>query len=404
MRAFNENTFTEFTDKRSAQIKTEICSQSKEYILNVDEQQYLEYLKDKYWVEPLAVDFDTEKIHQPQKQLEKRESRRGDDYYEIEVYHCTVSYPFTGMPVIFRLKSNPWNWTSYEITVDERSMTVSFAFTLDRQDPELFRKNLLEARRAAFLNLDNANTNANTWNAGLPSLAENLFKTEKAAILEENAFFAAINLKVSGPAESSFSVPIIRKKLIPQPVVSKQQGVSNYPTVSDQQYEDLLKLLYDLGQGMERKPSLYKGKDENGIRDFFLSHLELRYEGVTATGETFNNIGRTDICLKYAPDGSNLFIAECKFWTGHKDFLATISQLLGYLTWRDSKVAVMMFVRNNDMSAVLNNIRVEVRNHSEYLRNVGQHGDSSLSYFFCLPQDRGKEIRLEVMAFHFHHK
>lgn len=117
-----------------------------------------------------------------------------------------------------------------------------------------------------------------------------------------------------------------------------------------------------------------------------MSHLELRYEGVTATGETFNNLGKTDVCLRYAPDGSNLFIAECKFWSGHSDFLTTIKQLLGYLTWRDSKVAVMMFVQPN------------------YLRNAGQHGESSFSFVFCLPQDRGKEIRLEAMAFHFHLK
>lgn len=403
MRAFNENSFNEFTEKRSGQIKTEIYSRPKEYIIGVDEQQYLEYLSDKYFVEPLSINFTDEGIHQPRKQRERRENRRGDDY-EIEIFYCTVSYFFTGMPVIFRLKSNPWNWSSYEIEVDDRKMTVSVSFTIDRQDPELFRKTLEQAKRDAFSNLENANNNVNSWNTGLPALVENLFRTQKVEILNENNFFAAINLKVTGPAESSFAVPVIRKKLIPQPTISKSQGVSNYPTVSEQQYEDLLKLLYDLGQGMERKPSLYKGKDENGIRDFFLSHLELRYEGVTATGETFNNIGKTDICLKYAPDGSNLFIAECKFWTGQKYFLATISQLLGYLTWRDSKVAVMMFVQNNDMTAVLHNIKTEISNHPEYLKSTGQHGESSLSYIFCLPQDRNKEIRLEIMAFHFHHQ
>ena len=64
---------------------------------------------------------------------------------------------------------------------------------------------------------------------------------------------------------------------------------------------------------MERKPSLYEGKDEEGLRDVFVAMLETRFEGITATGETFNHCGKTDILLKYAEDGTNLFIAECKF-------------------------------------------------------------------------------------------
>lgn len=85
-------------------------------------------------------------------------------------------------------------------------------------------------------------------------------------------------------------------------------------------YHDVLKVIYDSGKGMERKPKLYIGKDEEGLRDQFLYVLETRYVGITATGETFNSIGKADIILKYANDGSNLFVAECKFWHGGKGF------------------------------------------------------------------------------------
>lgn len=64
----------------------------------------------------------------------------------------------------------------------------------------------------------------------------------------------------------------------------------------------------------------------------------------SATGETFNKKGKTDILLRHA--GNNAFVGECKFWKGEKSFLSTIDQLLGYLTWRDSKTAVIMFVKN----------------------------------------------------------
>jgi hypothetical protein len=53
--------------------------------------------------------------------------------------------------------------------------------------------------------------------------------------------------------------------------------------------------------------------------------------------------GKTDILIRI--DGKNIFIAECKFWTGPKGFTETIDQLLGYLSWRDTKAAIVMFNR-----------------------------------------------------------
>ena len=75
---------------------------------------------------------------------------------------------------------------------------------------------------------------------------------------------------------------------------------------------------------MERKPSLYRGKEEEDLRDQFLLFLETRYAATTGTSETFNKAGKTDILLKYE-DGTNLFVAECKWWKGEREFHAAIN-------------------------------------------------------------------------------
>ena len=67
-------------------------------------------------------------------------------------------------------------------------------------------------------------------------------------------------------------------------------------------YESIVTEINQLGRSMERKPSLYLGKDEEGIRDVFVTMLETKFDGVTATGETFNYSGKTDILLKNADD------------------------------------------------------------------------------------------------------
>lgn len=161
-------------------------------------------------------------------------------------------------------------------------------------------------------------------------------------------------------------------------------------------------MIYDFGKSLEKKPGLYKGKDEEDLRDQILLFLETRYQGTTATGETFNRSGKTDILLKYAEDGSNLFIGECKYWHGASEFHAAISQLFErYLTWRDSKGALILFVKNKSFSNILGTIKEQAQKHSLFIRENGSYGESSFSYIYSLPQDREKEVLLEIIAFHF---
>ena len=167
-------------------------------------------------------------------------------------------------------------------------------------------------------------------------------------------------------------------------------------------YDDILKVIYDLGKSMEKKPSTYKDKDEEGIRDQFLLVLETRYDSTTATGETFNRGGKTDIILKYAKDSSNLFVAECKFWQGTSEFHKAISQLFDrYLTWRDSKTALILFVTNKDFTSVIDTIKKETPNHPYFLKSTGTRGETSFSFHFHLPQDKDKIVFLEIIAFHY---
>ena len=241
--------------------------------------------------------------------------------------------------------------------------------------------------------------------ASLPSLVESIFQQHKRKFLQENDFFAAINVKVNKDTTSIFTAPTITKKNIPQPIVDNRKEFASEPTMSMVMYDDILKVIYDLGKSMERKPSTYLGKDEESLRDQFLLILETRYEGTTATGETFNSGGKTDIILKYAKDGSNLFVAECKFWHGTVEFHNAISQLFDrYLTWRDSKTALMLFVTNKDFTNVIETVKAEAIKHPYYLKSVGERGETSFSFNFHLPHDRDKLVLLEIIVFHFHKK
>ena len=125
--------------------------------------------------------------------------------------------------------------------------------------------------------------------------------------------------------------------------------------------------------------------------------LEPNFEG-SATGETFNKNGKTDILLRY--ENSNVFVAELKFWHGKKAYLETITQLLCYLTWRDSKAAVVMFVPNKEFSTVLETIQEATAEHPNHLGFVKEVDEGWYQFRFHINDDPNREVHVAVQAFH----
>lgn len=399
-RSFSGKSFHDFQKEYAVQVHSEIESKGKEYVLSVDEDEYKKYLKDKYYLEPLKIIIDSEDILVPTKvKINRQDPYRGNTY-QIEAYECTIKYYFEGAPILFALKSNPWTMTSYEISVNSNDNTVSFSFMIDKQDPDLFNREKNEAYKSAFTNLSNLNAEVEKWNNSVNGIVDGAFQRIKQKLMSENSFFEAIKAKVDPNTKSVFTAPTIKKKIIPQPIALKKE-FSTQPTMSHEMYEDTLTVLYDYSRSMERKPSMYEGKDEESIRDLLISMLETRYVGTTATGETYNKNGKTDILLKYE-DGSNLFVGECKWWNGENEFNAAINQLFDrYLTWRDSKTALLFFVKNKEISAVCDKINEAAQKHLYFKRFVISKGEGRYSYIFHLPGDPENEVFLEIMAFHF---
>ena len=386
----------------TARIKSEIEGNTKEYILKVEEQEYIKYLIDKYTLEQLKIDFSSEYIPEPVTTKEWIKNRIYGGQYQAEVYSFTIYYNYSGSGVLFKVRPDEFRMSSRLITLNESEMKVSFTFKLDHKNPEIFNQTKNDYRDQAFMNLKNTNLVADSWNNSLIGIVTSSFKAHKDKFLRENDFFTAINVKVDKSTNGVFTAPTIKKKIIPQPSGLKTKEFSSSPSMANEMYDDILKIIYQLGKSMERKPSTYIDKDEEGLRDQILLFLETRYDSTTATGETFNRSGKTDIILKFAQDGTNLFVAECKFWHGSSEFLKAISQLFEkYLTWRDSKTALILFVKNKEFTNVLDLIRADIKTHPNFVSENGTRGETSFSYIFCLPQDKEKRVLLEVLAFHF---
>lgn len=187
--------------------------------------------------------------------------------------------------------------------------------------------------------------------------------------------------------------PIVQQEFIPRPASNAE---SKGLTTAIAEYDEILGIIRNMGRVMEQSPRAFEKMGEEDLRTHFLVQLNGQYGG-RATGETFNYQGKTDILIR--EEGKNIFVAECKFWGGERQFHETIDQLLSYLSWRDTKAAVLIFSRNQNFSEVLHKLEESAPLHTSFQRFVGKLDESSFQYVFHQPADKNREVILSVLAF-----
>ena len=109
-----------------------------------------------------------------------------------------------------------------------------------------------------------------------------------------------------------------------------------------------------------------------------------------------------DILIRH--NNKNLFIAECKFWKGEKGLIETINQLFGYLTWRDTKTAILIFNKNKNFTSVLEKIRSTLPTHDYHkrihsLKSQDLQLETIFSYVFHFPNDLERDVYITILTF-----
>jgi hypothetical protein len=193
-------------------------------------------------------------------------------------------------------------------------------------------------------------------------------------------------------APQTYVSPAVRRKVITSfPTTTYQPE----PTIAEAEYQNILRIIENMSFVMERNPRVFSVAPEETIRDHYLVQLNGQYEG-SATGETFNGNGKTDILVRDGND--NLFIAECKIWHGEKQFIEAVNQLLGYVTWRDTKTAIIIFNRNQATTPVVETIESVVSAHASYKRDLKKEGDTRLRAVFGKQGDPARDIIVTIIV------
>jgi thiol-disulfide isomerase/thioredoxin len=146
----------------------------------------------------------------------------------------------------------------------------------------------------------------------------------------------------------------------------------------------------------ERTPVTFAKLDEEELRNVILSNLNSRYE-IEAVGEAFCKRGKTDVYLRVQEGG--IFVAECKNWAGGKTINEAVSQILNYLTWRDSYGVVIVFSKRKGFSKVLEAAASHILQLPSYITGFKKIDESHFSGSFALPEDEHKLVELHFIIY-----
>ena len=198
----------------------------------------------------------------------------------------------------------------------------------------------------------------------------------------------------------SYAVPMSRKSVRPraQRPSGARAAFKPEPAMQEQDYQAALRVLRNQRNALERTPSVAAKLDEEEIRDILLVGLNAQFEG-DAGGELFNGAGKTDILIRV--EDRNIFIGECKVWSGPKTMDDALEQLFGYLVWRDTKAAILLFIRNKDVSAVIDKAIGKIKEHPNHKRSPAYDQADAGQYEFTMHADGDpeREIHLALIPF-----
>lgn len=383
------------------QMVAEIEKIDPDRLLNTSVDDLSIFFSDKHKIEVPVLDEENLVVDQREKQIDVSRdqnryiSDRSRPFY-ITGSDIEVEIPFTGEAEAFKIQPNPYTLSPPRASV--RGNLLTFSITGTNLEATQVREQIDRTIREVQSYLTNLRANVAGLNEQLQREARTAIESRRNKLLANRNTVASLGFKIKERqnAPKTYVPPEVRKKISLVMPPASSAPYKPEPTLGEKDYEHILDVMQGMTQVMELSPSAFHHVDEEALRSHFLVQLNGHYQG-QATGETFNYEGKTDILIR--SEGRNIFIGECKFWSGPKKLSETIDQLLGYSSWRDTKTAVVVFNRNRDFTKVLAAIPEAVRTHPQYKKDLPGSTESVFRYLFANRDDRNRELSLTVMAF-----
>ncbi|EJT6612796.1 TPA: hypothetical protein ACOTGN_000688 [Clostridium perfringens] len=389
MELFNRKDTFDFIKAQNLYIKNEIEKLTNDNICNSNLEDLEEYFYNKFEFDLIEVETDINYIpYDVQETKIPKDNKWFDNsycqtqYYNIDGYKIIYKIPFEGNVDLLYLHPASSILSKFEVdniinpTYEEEGKII-FSQTYERSfidSQEHMIEFITKEFNSKFSNyikmINNVNSDIKDYNSSLMSIIQNHLQER----LKKAENYLKLREKLNIPLELNKDAPNIKpirlKKVKKNKNTSFPRRKSNPVEygISDADYNNIKNIINLSCISMEKAAKTFSQLEEEELRDVILASLNTHYLG-TATGETFNKRGKTDIHIPF--DNKSAYIGECKIWTGKSLFIDAINQLFSYMRWRDTKTSLIIFnKRNKNFSKILCTIDDILEKHNQCVKRM----------------------------------
>ena len=379
----------------------DIGSLSEKRVLNSAPDELCNYFVGKYRIEPPVIDESGIQIDYGDTQIDISQRLEYGVFDEGRPTYVTGTriiffVPFSGDANLFKCRPSTFSLSGLQGVV--RVNELVFVYNRTPRDAPNIRSEFDRELQNVQKNLSRIAFQVEQFNSTIRPKASQQIEERRKKLLQDRGIIEGLGfpLKRRAHVPTTLASPEVKRRIVPKLPPVSAVPYRKEPTLAMAEYEHILSVISNMVMVMERSPRAFKTMGEEDLRQHFLVQLNGQYEG-QATGETFNYEGKTDILIR--TKGKNIFIAECKFWTGPAGLIATLNQLLAYTSWRDTKTALLVFNREVAMSTVLQKIPQTIREHANYKADLNYDSESGFRFAFSHRDDPDRKLTVTVLAF-----
>lgn len=397
-------------------LKNEIERLSNDQICNTDLDELVDYYFDKHQIEPITIFKDNiiEKMIETKIKTYNPFYRNNDfeeQYFYADGYRIIHEIPFEGDTNLLYLRPNTYTLHRHPVnnvinSTEEKHGEIIFSLEFSKNELENNKDNI-----KAFV-LNKFNTELRTYygtiatiNSEVVVYNNNLRNTIMSYLqtrLKKASDYISLSEKLDIPLVQNPNAPNIKPILLKK--VKKNKAMS-FPIqrqketeyeISDADYNNIKSVIDLACVSMEKSARTFYKLQEEELRDVILSNLNTHYQG-TATGETFNKRGKTDIYIPF--DNKFGYIGECKIWHGIKKFNEAIEQLFSYMTWRDTKTSLIIFNKDaKDFKKILETVNEDLISN-KLCENSVKTKDNEWQCVFKKYEDSEERIKMNIVIY-----
>lgn len=212
-----------------------------------------------------------------------------------------------------------------------------------------------------------------------------------------------IKIEIEQRTKKSKYLKVQPKKVEPIKLVERRIETSNtnIQKIVENKFEKVIVLekesylqiynnLKELSIYAQRLPKSYNKLSEEENRDQLINALNLKLTTATASGETFNVRGKSDIII--VDNKVIYYIAECKLWNGEKKFRDAINQLLSYISQDVFYTSLIVFNKKN--KNIMEEAVQVIKSHDGYIKEISED-----RFKFKHPKNDKVELEISLVVF-----